>query len=319
MVDSRRGARLARTLAAKCGQLVVVVLAVTLVVFVLTQVAPGDAARLRLGPRASEEAVQALRHQLGLDRSLPVQYLDYLARMVRGDLGVSVDGRQVTAIIGQRIADTAWLMLGTLLLSVVGTLLLAWATAWFRDRVADHVLRLAMLLALFLPSFWVGFLLIRLLAIQTRWFPVAGLGSTPGELVRSLVLPSVTGAIALTPVLVRSLRSSLIEVLDSDYVAVAVSLGIRGPRLMLRHVLRNALGPVITLLALNVGYLFFGVVVLEATFGVPGLGSALVMASQKQDVYVVQGITLLFAVGVVVANFLGETAVQVLDPRTVRR
>jgi peptide/nickel transport system permease protein len=188
----------------------------------------------------------------------------------------------------------------------------------FRDRLLDHSLRLAMLLVLFLPSFWVGFLLIRLVAIPTGWFPVAGLGESPQELLPALVLPSITGAIALAPVLVRSLRSSLVDVLDSEYVAVARSLGISGPALAARHVMRNAVGPVITLLALNVGYLMFGVVVLEATFDVPGLGSALVLASAKQDVYVVQGITLIFAIGVVVSTFLGETAVALLDPKAAQ-
>ncbi|MFD0305835.1 ABC transporter permease [Streptomyces sp. NPDC059517] len=306
-----------RTVLARLVQLVLVLLAVTLVVFVLTQIAPGDAARLRLGPRASPEAVSELRHQLGLDRSLPHQYVDYVTRVLHGDFGTSIDGQSVSGVIGQRIGDTLWLLLGTLVLAVTTSLVLAWTAAWFRDRPVDHVIRLGVLLALFLPAFWVGFLLIRLVAIPTGWFPVADLGSSPAELLRSLVLPSVTGAIILTPVLVRSLRSSLIDVLDSEYIAVARSLGVGGPTLIVRHVLRNALGPVLTLLALNVGYLFFGVVILEATFNIAGLGSALVEASAKRDVYTVQGITLLFATGVVLANILGETVVSLLDPRTV--
>ncbi len=306
-----------RVLLGRLLQLLLVLLAVTLVVFVLTQIAPGDAARLRLGPRASPEAVSELRHQLGLDRSLPQQYLAYVNRVLHGDFGTSIDGQRVSSIIGQRISDTLWLLLGTLMLAVPAALVLAWTAAWFRDRSVDHVIRLGVLLALFLPAFWVGFLLIRLVAIPTAWFPVADLGSSPGDLIRSLVLPSVTGAIILTPILVRSLRSSLIDVLDSEYIAVARSLGVGGSTLIVRHVLRNALGPVLTLLALNVGYLFFGVVILEATFNISGLGSALVEASAKRDVYTVQGITLLFATGVVLANTLGETLVSLLDPRTV--
>lgn len=309
--------RVARLLVGRLAQLVLVLLAVTLVVFVLTQIAPGDAARLRLGPRASPAAVTALRHQLGLDHSLPRQYVDYVSRVVHGDFGESVDGQSVSSIISGRIVDTVWLLLGTLLLSVVSALTLAWLAAWYRDRVVDHAVRLAILLALFLPAFWVGFLLIRLIAIPTGWFPVAGLGSAPPQLLRSLVLPSITGAVALTPVLVRSLRSSLVDVLDSEYVSVARSLGVGGGSLIVRHVMRNALGPVLTLLALNIGYLFFGVVILEATFDVPGLGSALVDASARRDVYVVQGITLMFAAGVVLANFAGEILVSLLDPRTV--
>lgn len=307
--------RYVRLVASRVGQLLVVLLSVTLAVFILTQVAPGDAARLRLGPRASQEAVDALREQLGLDRSLPVQYFDYLGRLLRGDLGTSVNGRQVTDIISQGIASTLWLLVGTLVLSVVTAVVIAWFTALKRDSGFDHGFRLVLLLSLFLPSFWVGFLLLRFIAIPTGWFPVAGLGDSPGELLVSLVLPSVTGAIALTPILARSLRSSLVEVLDSEYIAVARSLGIRGRALFMRHTIRNAAGPAVTLLALNVGYLLFGVVILESTFNIPGLGSSLITASTTQDVYVVQGITLLFAIGVVVANLAGEILASVIDPR----
>ncbi|GAA1809454.1 ABC transporter permease [Agromyces neolithicus] len=304
-----------RSIANRVGQLIVVLLAVTLAVFVLTQVAPGDAARLRLGPRASEESVEALRQELGLDRSLPEQYLEYLGRLLRGDLGTSVNGRPVTEIIAQGIGPTFWLLAGTLVVSVVSAIGIAWVAAMKRDGGFDHGLRLVLLLSLFLPTFWVGFLLLRFIAIPTGWFPVGGLGDSPGELFASLVLPSIAGAIALTPILARSLRSSLIDVLDSEYVAVARSLGIRGRTLFVDHVIRNAAGPVVTLLALNTAYLFFGVVILEWTFDIGGLGSALITASTTQDVYVVQGITLLFAVGVVVANLAGELLSDALDPR----
>jgi len=308
----------ARLTALKLGQLLVVLLAVTLAVFILTQVAPGDAARLRLGPRASDEAVAALRQEMGLDQPVIVQYLDYLWRVVRGDLGTSTDGRPVTEIIAQGMTPTLYLVVSVLVLSVAAAITIAWLAAANRDGGFDHGLRLVLLLSLFLPSFWVGFLLLRFVAIPTGWFPVAGLGDTPWELFVSLVLPAVTGAIALTPVLARSLRSSLVDVLGSEYVSVARSLGISGPTLFGKHVLRNAAGPVVTLLALNVGYLLFGVVVLEATFNISGLGSSLVKASASQDVFVVQGITLVFAIGVVLANFAGELTANLLDPRRVR-
>ncbi|MHC9044372.1 ABC transporter permease [Microbacterium saperdae] len=310
--------RYLRLAGARIGQLLLVLLAVTLAVFILTQVAPGDAARLRLGPRASEEAVAALRHELGLDRPAIVQYFDYLGRVLRGDLGKSVDGRPVTEIIGQGISSTLLLVVSVLVVSLIAAVVIAVTAALKRDTGFDHVLRLALLLSLFLPTFWVGFLLLRFVAIPTGWFPVAGLGTTPQTLLLSLVLPAVAGATALTPVLARSLRSSLVDVFDSEYISVARSLGIRGPAFYGRHVLRNAAGPVVTLLALNVGYLFFGVVILEATFNIPGLGSSLVRASATQDVFVVQGITLVFAIGVVIANFAGEVLSGLLDPRGAR-
>jgi len=306
---------LLRSAGLRVGQLILVLLAVTLAVFVLTQVAPGDAARLRLGPRASQEAVDALGHELGLDRSLPVQYFDYLGRVLHGDFGQSVDGRQVGDIIGQGIGATMLLMISVLIVSIAAAAVFAWIAASRRDTTFDHGLRLTLLLSLFLPTFWVGFLLLRFVAMPTGWFPVSGLGTTPETLPISLVLPAITGAIALTPVLARSLRSSLVDVFDSEYVSVARSLGIKGWPFYLHHVMRNAAGPVVTLLALNIGYLFFGVVILEATFNITGLGSALVKASATQDVYVVQGITLVFAVGVVVANLAGDALSSALNPR----
>lgn len=310
------GQRRIRRLLTKLVELVLVLLAVTLVVFVLTQVAPGNAARLRLGPRASQESVDALSHRLGLDRSLIHQYLDYLGRVLHGDLGTAVDGRPVTDIVAQGLGPTLWLMVSTMVVSLAGAAAIAWFTANRRDTPLDHAARLFLLLSLFLPSFWVGFLLLRFIAIPTGAFPVAGLGDGAADLLRSLVLPAITGAIGLAPILARSLRSSLVDVLDAEYVTVARSLGVRGPRFVLRHVLRNAAGPVVALVALNVGYLFFGVVVLESTFNIAGLGSALVTASTTQDVFVVQGITLLFGTGVVLANFLGEALSELLDPRT---
>lgn len=291
------------------------ILVLVLIVFVLTQVAPGDAARLRLGPRASQEEVDVLRKQLGLDQNILVQFGSYVGRLARADLGTSINGEPVSDVIRQRIDKTLWLLAGTSVLSLALSFPLAWLSAYYRDRTIDHVIRFAVLVALFMPVFWIGFLLIRFLALPTGWFPVAGLGSSPMELLRSLVLPCLTGAIAMAPILVRSLRSSLIEVISADHVTVARSLGIRGSALLFRHILRNALGPTIALFSLNVGYLFFGIVILETTFAIHGLGSQLVTASIKKDVNVVQAITIIFAAGVVLANSCGDLVVRWLDPR----
>jgi peptide/nickel transport system permease protein len=168
---------------------------------------------------------------------------------------------------------------------------------------------------LFLPTFWVGFLLIRFVAIPTGWFPVSGFGSSFGAHLRSVALPGLALALALAPVLARSLRSSLVEVLDADYVAAARAMGVRGLRLMRLYVLRNALAPSVSLLAVQLGFLLFGVVVLEYTFNIYGLGSALVTAAGERDLPVLQGITLLFAVAVVLVNLLAEVISSTLDPR----
>jgi peptide/nickel transport system permease protein len=161
----------------------------------------------------------------------------------------------------------------------------------------------------------VAFVLIRFVALPTGWFPVSGLGSSSVDRLRSLVLPSLTIGFATAPLLVRSLRSSLIEVLESEYVAVARSLHVGRWRLATRHVLRNAAGPTIALLAVQLGYLLFGAVVIEYAFDIPGLGAAHVDGAQTRDVIVVQGIALVFAVTVVGVNALGDLTAGLLDPR----
>lgn len=315
----QRSARSGRFAAARALDLVAVLAVVSIAVFVATQVAPGDPARLRLGPRASEAAVAQLQHQLGTDRSLPAQYVSYVGDALRGDFGETVDGQTVSSVIAERAPVTLQLVLGGMIAAVVIAVPFAMLAATRRDRPADHGIRVGALLMLFLPSFWVGFVLIRFVALPTGWFPVAGLGDSPVERLRSLVLPSLTIGIAAAPVLIRSLRASLIEVLESEYVTVARSIGVGRLRLALRHVLRNAAGPAIVLLAVQLGLLLFGVVMIESTFDIPGLGQALVDGARQRDVFLVQGITLVFAACVVLVNALGDLAGGLLDPRVRQR
>jgi peptide/nickel transport system permease protein len=170
---------------------------------------------------------------------------------------------------------------------------------------------------LYLPTFWVGFVLIRLVALPTGWFPVSGFGDTFFEHVRAVTLPGLTLALALTAVLARSIRSSVIDVLEADYVAVARTLGVSRARLIRRHVLRNSLIPTVNILATQVGFLLFGVVLIEFTFDIQGLGTALVDAASRKDIGVVQGITLVFALAVVMINLAADVAVAALDPRVL--
>lgn len=294
-------------------------LAVSVAVFVATQVAPGDAAQIRLGTRATPERLEELRAELGTDRSILAQYGAYTTRVLRGDLGTTIDGESVSRVIGDRAPVTVQLVVGGLTATVLFAVPFALVAATRRDRATDHAIRLGALLALFLPSFWVAFVLIRFIALPTGWFPVAGLGDGFGDRLRSLVLPSLTIGLATAPVLIRSLRTSLVEVLDSEYVAVARSLGVRRTRLVMRHVLRNAAAPGIVLLAVQIGYLLFGSVIVEYTFDIQGMGGALVDAARQRDVILVQGITLIFAIAVVVINASGDLVARLLDPRVSAR
>lgn len=291
-------------------------LAVTFLVFLISKVTPGNPARTILGPKATAAQVTALSHQLGYDRSPVMQYLSFLGRLLHGDLGTSArTGQSVAGVIGDNMAPTLWLVCATALITIVVAVPLAWAAATHRDGWVDHLLRGTSVAALFLPTFWVGLILIRFVALPTGWFPVAGFGQGVAGHLRAMVLPGLTLALALAPVVARSLRTSMIDVLDSEYVVAARAVGVRGSRLFRWYVLRNALSPAISLLAVQIGFLLFGVVVLEVTFDIPGLGSELVTAAVGKDLLVIQGITLVFAVAVVVVNLLADVLQVAVDPR----
>ena len=183
------------------------------------------------------------------------------------------------------------------------------------DGVIDHVVRGVSLFGLTMPPFWVGIMLILLIAIPTGWFPVGGYGQTAAEHARSLVLPCLTLGIAIAPLVVRSLRASMISVLNSDYVAAARCAGLSGGPLIFRFAIRNAISPAVTILAAQVGFLLFGSVLIENTFDLPGLGQQMGAAVTYRDFPVIQGITLVFAVTVVLVYLLADVVLALLDPR----
>jgi peptide/nickel transport system permease protein len=291
-------------------------LALTLLVFLITKVTPGNPARTILGPKATEEQVRALSHELGYDRSVLGQYWSFLGRLTHGDLGTSArTGDSVTSVIGSHVAPTLWLVAATMLLTALAAVPLAWTAATHRDGWLDHLLRTSSIVVLYLPTFWVGLMLVRFVALPTGWFPVSGFGDGYAGHARSVVLPAVTLTLALAPVVARSLRTAMVDVLESDYVTAARAAGVSGGRLFRWYVLRNSLSPAVSLLAVQVGFLLFGVVVLEVTFDIHGLGSELVTAAVGKDLLVTQGITLVFAIAVVAVNLLADLCQAAIDPR----
>lgn len=293
-----------------------VLLAVTLLVFLLTKLTPGNPARTILGPKASDAEVARLSHQLGYDRGVVSQYLRFLGNLLHGRLGTSSRTQEsVGTVLSEHLAPTVWLVVASAILTTVVAVPLAWTAATHRDGLVDHALRSVSILALYVPTFWIGLVLVRFVALPTGWFPVSGFGTDLAGHVRSVVLPAVSLSLALAPVIARSLRSSMVDVLDSEYVAAARSIGVRGYRLFRDYVLRNAVPPAISLLAVQVSFLLFGVVVLEMTFDIDGLGSELVTSAIAKDLLVTQGITLFFAVVVVAVNLLADVVLAVLDPR----
>lgn len=289
---------------------------IVLLVFLILQVTPGDPARQIVGLRASEQELQEVRDKLGLNDPVLVQYVRYVGGVVSGDLGYSYKSRQsVATLIGQRLPVTLWLLGFGVAFSLVLSVPLAIVSAVRQGRVADHLVRAGGLVGLTMPSFWVGIILILTIALPTGLFPVGGFGETIPEHLRSIVLPALTLAIAIAPIQLRSLRASIISVLGAEYVTTGRSLGIPADRLMRRFVLKNAAPPTIAILALGVGFLLFGAVVIETTFNLPGVGQGLVLAARQRDIPLIQGYTLLFALLVVVVYLLADIVTALLDPR----
>lgn len=305
-----------RYLALRVGQTVPVVIAALLAAFLLLKVVPGDPARAIAGPRATEEAVAAIREDLGLDDALPTQFARYIGRVVHGDLGTTTTGNvEVTTLIRENGVVTLWLVSAGIVMSLLFAVPFAVFAAKRSDRGVDHAIRAGSLVGLALPTFWVGMMLATYVALPTGWFPVGGWPDGTLERLRAIVLPALTIAVGISPVLIRSLRVSLIRVFDSDYVAAGRSIGLSGWRLTRRWVLRNALVPVVSLLATLMGYLLFGAVLVEVTFGLPGLGQTMVSGAVNRDFNIVQGLTLVLVLAVVVINLVADVLLGVLDPR----
>jgi peptide/nickel transport system permease protein len=297
--------------------LVPIALGVTVLVFLLIHLIPGDPARTILGNQATPERIALLHQEWGLDRPLPVQYGKFLGRLVQGDLGESLFyGASAGSLIVQRLPVTLWLIAFGALLAVLIAVPLAALAATRRDRLADHVVRAVPLVGLGFPPFWVGIVLLLLFALNLgRLFPVGGYGEGFLEHLHSMILPAFTVALGIAPILIRSLRASLIEVLDSEYVTTARAKGLPERRVLLRHGLRNAVISTVAVLGVNVAYLIGGTVVIEKVFDLPGLGQLMIDSINQRDFPVVQGVTLVFAVLVVLVYLLADVVHALLDPR----
>lgn len=295
-----------------------VVLIVSLLTFVLTSFVPGDAARAILGLQASEEQVQALRDQMGLGKPLPQQYWDWLVGVLHGDLGRSIQTRGLVASeLAHRAEVTlSLLVLGVLIVALVGiTLGVISAVRGGRIGRMVDVLSLA---GIAVPGFWLGLVLVALFAVMIPLFPATGYvsftHSVPGW-IASLALPLLTLALTGTATLAKQTRSNVLDELGKDYVRMLRARGIPERRILLVHVLRNAAGPVVTIIGLTFIGLVGGAVLLETVFVLPGVGMLMVQASKAHDIPVIQGVTLMVSLVVVVVNLLVEISYALLDPR----
>jgi len=295
---------------------VFVLFIVALAAFLLIHLVPGDPVRITLGAHAPPDAVRRVRHQLGLDRSLAAQFGSFLTGVFRGDFGTSINQqRQVSAIIGPRIAPSVLLLVYGTLISLVVAVPLGVFSALYRNRPADHGIRVVATVGLAMPSFWFGLLLVEVFSLHLGLLPVAGYGTGLVGHLESLTLPAVTIGIYLAPLIVRTLRSSLIETLSADFITSARARGFTETRVIGKHALRNALIATITILAINIGYLISGSVVIENVFGIPGLGSLLVSTIQSRDFPTISALTLLFGALVILVNLLADLSYALVDPR----
>ena len=308
--------RLAYTLR-RLAQMVPVVLGVTILVFFLVHLIPGDPAVTILGVHATPDLIAEFHKHWGLDRSIPEQYWLFLKRLLHGDLGTSVFYRtSVSSLVSDRAPVTVLLLVYATVLALLLAVPLALLAVTRKDGVRDQVVRAIPLVGLGMPPFWVGIMLVLVFAADVfQILPVGGYGhGTLGHL-ESLFLPALTIAIGMAPILIRSLRASLLQVLESDFITTARSKGLPARRVLVRHALRNAVISMLSVLVVNLGFLVGGTVVIERVFALPGLGALMFDGISNRDFAVVQGVTLVFAIIVVSINLASDVLYSVLDPR----
>jgi peptide/nickel transport system permease protein len=298
-------------------QAIPVLFGVTLLVFFMIHLVPGDPARTMLGVHATPQRVAALHHEWGLDRSLPAQYWLYLKRVLQGNLGTSLFYRVSTAsLITGRLPVTLWLIGYGTALSILIALPLATLAATRKDRAADQAVRVVPLVGLGFPPFWLGIMLLLAFGLHLgRLFPVGGYGEGPIGHLHSMFLPALTVALGISPLLIRSLRASLLQVLESDYVTTARSKGLSERRVLARHALRNAVVSTVAVLGVNIAFLVGATVIVEQVFALPGIGQLMLNSIFQRDFPVVQGVTLVFGIMVVLVYLATDVLHSLLDPR----
>ncbi len=297
-------------------QIVPVLFGIVLVVFLVVRLIPGDPARMMLGVYASDERLAALRAELGLDQPLWMQFLQFLGNVMQGELGTSlVYRRPVIEVILERLPATVSLLGYAVALSLLICVPLAMIAAIRQGRLPDQAIRAGSTLTLAMPSFWLGLNLLILLAVVFPIFPVSGYGRTPTERLWYLFLPALTITFSLAPILIRTLRASLIEAMVAPHVEFARTKGLPQGRLMRRHVLRNGLMATVTILGVNIGWLLGGSVVIENVFTIPGVGTLIISSVTARDYPMIQGIALVFGLLVICINLLTDIAYAILDPR----
>ena len=310
---------MARYFFRRLGFLALTLLLTSLIVFAITRLLPGDVARVILGREASEAALQNLRQELGLDQPLPVQYLRWLADFLTGDWGVSFStGLPIRPLALERLGNSLMLATLTMLIAAPLAVGLGVVAGLKANKPADNAISIASLSVVGLPEFVTGLVLIQVLALRLRLFP-ANSSIPPGasffEVLPQLVLPALTATLVLLAYVTRLTRAGVVEELKQPYVRTAALKGLSQRQVVLRHVLRNALLPSITVIAISVGWLISGLIVIENVFNYPGLGRLMTFAIQRRDLPLMQAIAMLTVLIFAVANLGADLLYAYLNPR----
>jgi len=286
-------------------------LSIVTLIFLVFRWAPGDPALIVAGPSATQEQVETIRRDLGLDRPLWVQYGRFLRDMAHGDLGISLSLRQpVTGILRARLARTLALMAVSLTLAVLLAIPSGIIAAVRPHGAVAQIVMATSVLALSIPNFLLGMILIQYLSVRWRWLPAAGTGG-----LFFLIMPTLAVAARLVALVSRATRASVIEILSEDYVRTARAKGLAVRTVFYRHALRPAMVPIVTMIGLQAGYLLGGSIVVETLFAYQGLGQAMITAVSLRDYFLVQGITLFYVAGFLVINLVVDLSYAIFDPR----
>lgn len=296
-----------------------VVVMVAIVIFALLRLTPGDPAAVIAGDDASPAQLEAIRIQMGLNLPIYEQFFQWSKNLLRGDLGTSLlSNTPVTALIADRMGPTIALAVATLSFTLLIAIPIGVVAAWRHGKATDRFVMILSVLGFSIPTFVVGYVLIYLFSMKLGWFPVQGyrdLSNGFYEFVRRLTLPTIALSAVYTALIARITRSSVIEVMNEDFVRTARAKGVKESTVLLRHALRNAAVPIVTVVGIGAASLIGGVVVTESVFNIPGLGRLVVEAVLARDYPIIQGVILLFSLTYIVINLIVDVLYTVFDPR----
>jgi peptide/nickel transport system permease protein len=306
----------------RLGWTVLILIGVSVLVFLLMQLVPGDPVRTMLGMAATGERVEEVRHQLGLDRSLPIQYLDYVAGVLHGELGQSlVLSQPVSSILFPKLLNTVILSAGSLLICLLVGIPLGVLAGARQYSLFDRGSMFISLAGASVPVYWAALVVVSIFALQLGWFPTSGMYDTrnPGglaDVLHHLVLPAAAAAVVPTAVIARMARGTMVEALQGDHVRMLRASGVPERSVIWRHALRGIMPPVVNIVGLQVGYLLGGIIFVEVVFNWPGLGGQLYTSITAGDMPLIQSGVLFIALVFVLVNLITDVTVALLDPRT---